>query len=90
MLWAAACLGYFGCLRAGGFTVPSDSNIDLTVCLTCADVAEDSHSEPNLIQVHFKQSKTGPFRNGVDIFLGGTSKDLCTVVTILDLPGSEG
>ncbi len=43
----------------------------------------DSHSEPKLIQVHLKQSKTDPFRHGVDIFLGRTGKDLFPVVAIL-------
>ncbi len=90
MLWAAACMVFFGFLRAGEFTAPSDSNVDLAVCLTFSDVAIDSHTAPTLVRVHLKQSKTDPFRKGVDVFIGRTGKDLCPVAAILAFLAARG
>ena len=36
------------------------------------------------MRVTFKQSKTDPFRKGVDIFVGRTGTDLCPVGALLD------
>ncbi len=43
----------------------------------------DSHSVLTLARLHLNQSKTDPFKQGVDVFLGRTGKDLCPVVAIL-------
>ena len=48
MLWAAACTGFFGFLRAGEFTVPSPATYDPEVHLNLADLALDSHSNPTV------------------------------------------
>ena len=79
MIWAACCLGFFGFLRAAEFTVPSLTDYDPTVHLSLSDVSLDSHSNPSVLRVHIKQSKTDPFRHGVDIFVGKTLSSICPV-----------
>lgn len=92
MLWAACCLGFFGFLRAGEMTVPSDASYDPSVHLSRSDIAVDNPGAPTVIRVTIKQSKTDPFRKGVNLFLGKTSTDLCPVAAMLNylvLRGSE-
>ena len=79
MLWAAACTGFFGFLRAGEFTVPSAGTYDREVHLSLNDLATDCHSNPSLFRVRIKQSKTDPFRQGVDVYLGATGTAICPV-----------
>ena len=83
MLWAAACLCYFGFLRAGEMTVPSESEYDEGVHLNYSDIAVDSKTNPLLLRVRIKASKTDPFRLGTNIFIGKTSNELCPVKAIL-------
>ena len=87
MLWAAACVGFFGFLRAGEFTVPSTETYDPEVHLNLADLALDSHVEPTVARIRIKQSKTDPFRQGVDIFLGRTEAAICPVTAIIHYIG---
>lgn len=84
MLWAAACLGFFGFLRAGEMTVPSDTDYDPTIHLNCNDIAVDNPNDPAVLRVTIKQSKTDPFRRGIDLFLGKTATDLCPVKAMLN------
>jgi len=84
MLWAACCLGFFGFLRAGEFTVPADNSFDSEVHLCFSDVAVDNPAQPQVIQITIKQSKTDPFRKGIKLYLGKTSSDLCPVVSLLN------
>ena len=83
MLWAAFTMGFFGFLRAGEFTVPSDSGFDSDQHLCPQDVSVDCHSNPRLLRVTLKQSKTDPFRHGIHIFLGRSETDLCPVSAML-------
>ena len=83
MLWAAACVGFFGFLRAAEFTVHTLQGYDPEVHLSLQDVAIDSHSSPSVVRLHIKQSKTDPLRQGVDIFLGATYTTICPVQAIL-------
>jgi hypothetical protein len=61
----------------------SQLKVDQATCLSVQDVAVDSHSNPSMVRVHLQQSKTDPFRHGVDIFLGRTDAALCPVAAIL-------
>ena len=83
MLWTAALPCFFGFLRAGEVTVPSDTTYDEGAHLNFADVAVDSYIDPQMIKVRIKASKTDPFRLGVDIYLGRTRKELCPIAAIL-------
>lgn len=83
MLWAAFTMGFFGFMRAGEFTLPSDGAYDPSCHLSVNDIAVDSHSSPSLLQVHLRSSKTDPFRRGISIYLGKTADDLCPVAAIL-------
>ena len=83
MLWAAACTGFFGFLRAGEFTTPSLQAYNPDVHLSLGDLVLDSHTNPTLVRVRIKQSKTDPFRHGVNIYLGTTVKDLCPVQALI-------
>ena len=83
MLWAACCMGLFGFIRVGEFTIKSTQEVDQQTCLLVQDVAVDSHTNPSMVRVHLKQSKTDPLRHGVDIFLGRTDAALCPVAAIL-------
>ena len=83
MLWAACCLGFFGFLRAGEMTVPSDTAYDAASHLSFNDLAVDIPGAPTVLRVHIKQSKTNPFRKGVHLFIGQTHSDLCPVSAML-------
>ena len=68
MLWPACCMGVFGFMRAGEFSVTQAGDFDPANSQT-----------PSIVKVQLKQSKTDPFRKGVSIFLGRTQADLCPV-----------
>ena len=75
---AAFCVGFFGFLRAGEFTV-SEGSFDPGSHLSFEDIALDCHFNPSVILIHLKASKTDPFRQGVDVVIGKTGDDLCPV-----------
>ena len=87
MLWAAACTGIFGFLRAGEFTVPAAGAYDPDTHLNLSDIALDSHTCPSVVRVSIKQSKTDPFRQGVDIFLGRSGSTVCPVQALIQYLG---
>ena len=70
MLWVACCLAFFGFLRIGEITVPSDSGYDPSTHLSLADVAFNHATDPSQMDIFIKQSKTDPFRKGVTLTLG--------------------
>ena len=80
MLWAACCLGFFGFLRAGEFTVNSPFNPDIH--LVVSDVQADSLVNPSSFRIHIKCSKTDPFRQGCHIYIGAGKRDLCPFRTL--------
>ena len=85
-------MAFFGFLRCSEFTVPQQDNYDSSIHLSLADIALDSRSSPQIIQVHIKQSKTDPFRQGVNMYLGRTDQDVCLVraiVAYLAIRGSK-
>ena len=83
MLWAAACTCFFGFFRAGEITVPSEMAYDAGAHLNFADVAIDDPKNPTLMRIRLKASKTDPFRNGVDVYLGRTRNQLCPIEAML-------
>ena len=77
MLWAACCLGFFRFLRSSEMTVPSQSGYDPDYHLSYSDIAVDSPKNLQVMRVSIKQSKTDPFRKGIDLYMGRTSTDIC-------------
>ena len=75
----ACCLGYFGFMRSGDFTV--DSSTVPAVCVS--DVVVDSHSHPSLLKVKLRRAKTNPLGKGIKIFMSRTGTVLCPVAAIL-------
>ena len=76
MLWAAVTLCFFGFLRSGEVTLPSDSAFDPATHLTFDDIIVDDITNPTLLKLRLKASKTDPFRKGVDIVVGKTNNKL--------------
>ena len=73
----------FGLLRCSEFTVPSINDYDPTVHLSFQDVAIDSSTALTVIRISIKQSKTDPFRKGIQLFLGTTDHIICPIKAIL-------
>ncbi len=65
-------------------TVPSQEGYDPGVHLNNNDVQVDDTASPKVLRVSIKQSKTDPFRKGIDIFVGKTFSDLCPVSAMLN------
>ena len=81
MLWAAFCWGFFGFLRSGKFTSPSQ---DPNECiLSVSDISIDSRRNPQVLTVFLHRSKTDQFGAGNYIYLGQTSTPLCPVEAVL-------
>ena len=83
MLWAACCLGFFGILRSGEMTVPPDGQYDPSRHLSRSDIAVDHPSRPEVIMVSIKKSKTDPFRQGIQLYIGRSQSDVCPVKALL-------
>ena len=92
MIWAAMCTSFFGFLRAGEFTV--EGAFDPTAHLSYQDICIDSHTQPSLVRLLIKKSKTDQFGTGAHIFLAHTNSDLCPVTAILNYlairPATQG
>jgi len=84
MLWAAACLCFFGFLRSGEAVAPSAKHFDPGAQLCYDDVLVDSRTAPSFVQVRLKASKTDPFRQGFTLYLGVTEAGVCPVVAVLN------
>ena len=83
-MWAASCLCLFGVLQAGEMTVLRNGGYDLQMHLYLSDIALDDNRRHSLALVSIKQSKTDPFRQWVDTFVGRTATDLCPASALLD------
>ena len=80
--WAACCIGFFAFLRSGEFTCSSWFSYDSST-LSLGDVSIDSHSQPTMVHLTLRQSKTNVFGAGVTIHLGKTGSILCPVSSLL-------
>ena len=83
MLWAAACMCFFGFLRSGEIVVPSATTYNPAVHLSYGNVKADNIATPQYIEVVIKALKTDPFRKGVTVYLGSMGAALCPVAAIL-------
>ena len=89
MLWAACCTGFFGFMRAGEFTCQSLQAFTPQM-LGPQDISVDSHQNPSTITILLRHSKTDPFGNGVNIYLGRTSQTICPVAALLGYLAQRG
>ena len=81
---------FFGFLRSGEITIPSVSAYDASTHLSPSDISADVPSQPTVVQLRLKQSKTDPFRQGVNIYLGATNCTLCPVTALLNFLAISG
>ena len=58
---------------------PTPDAYNNQVHLNLDDLAIDSRTAPSMERVHIKQSKTDPFRQGTEAYLGTTGSLLCPV-----------
>lgn len=70
-------------LRSGEFTVPTNTAYDKRKHLSAADIAVDSHSNPTMLAITLKYSKTDQFGKGATLYLGHTAGPMCPVTAIL-------
>ena len=79
----ACCLAFFGFLGVSEFTAPGDNLYDETSHLSFNSISIDNRDNPKQLKLTIKQSKTDPFRRGVNIYLGATSDIICPLRGIL-------
>ena len=65
MMWVACCTCFFGFVRAGEITLPSQKDYDSGAHLSFGDVKLDAASHPTRAEVSIKSSKTDPFDMGL-------------------------
>ena len=63
--------------------MPSLLEFDPEVHLTIKDIAIYKIVEPSVMHVMIMQSKTDPFQQGINLFLGATEHTVCPVKAIL-------
>ena len=84
LIWQHYDLGDILCgfLCSSELTVPSQGTYDPSTHLSVNDVAVDNLSSPTMVQVRIKQSKTDPFCQGVNLYLGKTDTTVCPVTAL--------
>ena len=80
MLWAACTVAFFGFLRTGEFTVPSQREYDPKVHLNVGDVSANHPCNPDVVHIKVKKSKTDPCYL---VVLGKSGDDLCPMKALV-------
>ena len=57
LLWPACCMAFFGFLRCGEFTVPSQTDYDPDTHLSLTDIALDDKAEPSVNSSYYQTSE---------------------------------
>ena len=83
MLWAASTTAFFGFCRSGEVTINSEGSYDPQSHLSVSDLAVDQSTDPSMISILLKHSKTDQGRKGMKIVIGKTTDDLCPVAALL-------
>ena len=76
-------MGFFGFLWSGELVAPAEGEFDPSQHLSFRDITVDNKTNPSVLWVRIKQSKTNPFRQGVSITLGRTDAQLCPVAALM-------
>ena len=84
MLWAAACLGFFGFLHCAEFTISTVNAFDPSKHLTLGDVLVTPDLQCSTLAVKIKMSKTDQFGKGLWIYFQHTGVALCPVEAMLE------
>ena len=90
MLWAASVLCFFGFLRSGEITAPSQSSYNPETHLSWGDVAVDDHNVPTMIRMTLKRSKTDQLGKGAEVFVGKAGCDICPVTATVAYMAARG
>ena len=83
VMWAIGSTAFFGFFRLGELLIGSEGAFDPAVHLAWGDVAIDSRTNPQMIQIHLKKSKCDQFGKGSDIILGRTLTPICPVSALV-------
>lgn len=83
MLWAALCTGFFGFLRLGEMTSPTQSRFNPSTTLCFEDLSVDDQANPQMVMLLIKQSKTDQLRTGFTVSLARSDGPLCPVAALL-------
>jgi len=70
-------------------SVPTQQDYDDSTHLSLKDISVDNCSNPRLIKLRIKQSKTDPFRQGADIYLGATDTPFSELMPYLTERGAQ-
>lgn len=82
-MWAACCTALFGSLRAGECTTESAS-FDSARHLALDDVQVDRSTNPSVVYINIKVSKTELFRKGYLLRIGATHSHVCAVKALMN------
>lgn len=83
VLWAVACLVFFGLFRLGELLLSSETSYTETRDRSWEeDVAVDSRESPIMVQVHLKSLKSVQFGQGAYVIVGRTGSTICPVEAI--------
>ena len=83
MLWAALCTAFFGFLRLGEMTTPTQTSHDPAVHLCFKDISVDNPAAPQIVSLTIKQSKTDQLRSGNMVHRQSMNNELCPVAALL-------
>ena len=76
MLWTACLTTFFSFCCSGEVTVEQESHYDPSIHLSYSDLAVDNPSDPGVISMLIKKSKTDQGRRGAKVYFGKTGDSL--------------
>ena len=86
LLWAVCCTAFFGFFRLGELLLTSPAAFNPRLHLAWEDLAMDNPTNPRILKLHLKQSKTDQTGHGADVVLGRTDLTLCPVARVRGQP----